>query len=114
MKRLNKLILTVIILFIIVAGGIFAKLFVIGKSTDSNQLYCEASLSENTLSLNITSLDSAAALKSPTVKKGGSTLYVTVKKVLVSPLYNDGTLNTEIDVDGIDEVILGGEAVWSK
>lgn len=114
MKPLKKLILTLIIVFIIIIGGIFAKLFVIGKPISRSQLYCETNISENTLSLNLTSLDSASALKSSLVEKDGSTLYVTVRKVLVSPLFKDGTLNTEIDISDIDEVILGGETVWQK
>lgn len=57
-------------------------------------------------------VDSGIALRDWKIEKNGDTINIKVRKVLVSPIYNDGSYETKIDLEGINKVILGGRTIW--
>ena len=44
----------------------------------------------------------------------GNNVYISAKKVLVSFLFSSGQYQTSIDIDGIENVYLGGQMIWNS
>lgn len=93
--------------------GILTKLFVIGEPVDGAQLHCTASVSGSSLELRVNTEESAMALRGWSLKQEGNTLQICARKVLVSPLFSDGSYQTSIDLEGIKTISLGGSVIWS-
>ena len=47
------------------------------------------------------------------LKREGGTLSISARKVLVSPLFHEGTYETSIDLEPIESVMVGGQTIWS-
>ena len=57
--------------------------------------------------------DSAMAFQRGRLKREGGTLSISARKVLVSPLFHEGTYETSIDLEPIESVMVGGQTIWS-
>lgn len=98
---------------LLVTLGILTKLFVIGEPVDGAQLHCDASVNGSTLELRVDTVESAMALRGWNLKQDGNTLQIRARKVLVSPLFSDGSYQASIDLEGIKTISLGGTVIWS-
>ena len=93
--------------------GILLSLFVIGEPIDGKQLYCTTSLNGQTLKLRVEPVESGVALRGWKFRKDNNILYISARKVLVSPLFHEGTYETSIDLEPIESVMVGGQTIWS-
>lgn len=113
-NRKLKILTAVFSIFIVVVLGLLAKLFIIGEPVDGAQLYCETSTDGASLDLRITSVESAMAIRGVKLERDGTTLSISARKVLVSPLFPDGTVQTAVNLDGIETISLGGQIIWTN
>ncbi len=109
----KKVVGFVLVIVLCIGGCIATSTFIIGEPVDGKQLYCEITENGDELLINGGVLDSALGLKNVRVDYEGEDAYVSVRKVLVSPLCKDGSFEAKVDIDGIKNVYVGGELVWS-
>lgn len=112
MKR-KSFICTIISIFVMISLIILLSLFVIGEPIDGKQLYCTTSLNGQTLKLRVEPVESGVALRGWKFRKDNNILYISARKVLVSPLFHEGTYETSIDLEPIESVMVGGQTIWS-
>ena len=101
-------ILTGVILYVL------CDLYIIGEPIDGIQMRCVSSVNDETLELRVDALESAVALRNWRFKETDGTLFISARKVLVSPLFTEGSYQTSVDLEGIDRVVLGGELIWQR
>lgn len=99
---------------IVIALGLAVNLYIIGEPADGAQLCCRTSLEGESLKLQVDSVESAVVLRGWRFKRDGNTLWISARKVLVSPLFPEGTFATTIDLDGVETVSLGGQVIFEK
>ena len=107
-----KHILAVIVLLALLMAGFAAKLFWIGEPVDGVQLHCSTSVEGQTLTLNASVEDSAMALRDLQSHREGDIWLVSARKVLVSPFCSSDSIQTTLNLEGIQQVRLGGQIVW--
>ncbi len=112
MKR-KSFIGAVISIFVMISLGILLSIFVIGEPIDGKQLYCTTSLNGQTLSLRVEPVESGVALRGWKFRKDNNVLHISARKVLVSPLFHEGTYETSIDLEPIESITVGGQTIWS-
>ena len=93
---------------------ILLKLFVIGEPIDGNQLAYNITQNNSTLELQVSAKEPAVALKGWKFKQEGNSLFISAKKVPVSFLFSNGQYQTSINIDGIENVYLGGRMIWNS
>lgn len=114
-KKCNVKILAIIIgCLVVIALGIFLKIFVVGEPIDRAQVACEVSVNDQSLELKVMAIESAMALRGWKFKQEGSTLHINARKVPVSPFFDNGTYETSIDLSEIENIIFGGQVIWAK
>lgn len=111
--RCKKMIMIITGVFLIICPGILTKLFLIGEPVASEQIYYITSADGRKLNLTVETFESAAALRGWKYRQDGSTLYISARKVLVSPFFREGRYETIINTEEIDQIILGGSTIWS-
>ena len=94
--------------------GIFLQLYVLGEPIDGEQVYCTMSINDQSLELRIVAIESGVALRGWKLKQDGGTLFISARKVLISPLFNKGDYETIIDLKAIDNISFGGQEIWSN
>lgn len=92
----------------------FGTFFVIGEPVDGKQLLTTAIVDDSKLELQVSAEGSAVALKGWKYEKEGTDLFISARKVPVSPLFSDGNYRDSIDLDGLECVYLGGQVIWEK
>ena len=90
------------------------KLFVIGEPVDGAQLAYNITQNDATLELQVSATESAVALKGWKIEQKGNNVSISTRKVLVSFLFSSGQYQTSINIDGIENVYLGGQIIWSS
>lgn len=108
-----KHILAVFGLLALFTAGFAAKLFWIGEPVDGAQLHYTTLTEGQVLTLNASTEDSAMALRDLRSHREGDILLVNVRKVLVSPFYSRDNIQATLDLEGIQQVRLGGQIVWT-
>ncbi len=93
---------------------ILSSLFIIGEPIDGNQLAYNISQNNSILELQVSAKEPAVALRGWKFKQEGKDLFISAKKVLVSFLFSSGEYQTSIDIDGIENIYLGGQMIWSN
>lgn len=89
------------------------KLFIIGEPVDGVQIVFVTSAHDQTLDLQVDTLESAMALRGWKHHQDGGTLSISARKVLASPMFHEGHYETSIDLETVETIILGGEVIWS-
>lgn len=110
---MKKKLLWAFLIFLIVALCIAVKLFLIGEPVDGNQLIYSVTENEQSLVLNVCASDSAAALRGWKYRQDGNTLYISTRKVLVSPFFSSGIYQTTITPETVTEIYLSGKLIWT-
>lgn len=113
-SKLAKIMTACFAVAIVIALGFAVKLYIIGEPVDGTQLYCITSLEGEVLELQVDSTESAVALRGWRFKRDGNALRISARKVLVSPLFSEGTFATAIDLGGVETVSLGGQVIFEK
>lgn len=93
---------------------ILLKLFVIGEPVDGAQLAYNITRNNATLELQVSATESAVALRGWKIEQEGNNVFISTKKVPVSFLFSSGQYQTSINIDGIENVYLGGQIIWSS
>lgn len=93
---------------------ILLNLFVIGEPIDGEQLAYNITQNNSTLELQVSAKESAVAFRGWKFEQEGNNVFISVKKVLVSFLFSSGQYQTSIDIDGIENVYLGGQMIWNS
>ena len=93
---------------------ILLDLFVIGEPIDGKQLAYNITQNNSTLELQVSAKEPAVALRGWKFEQEGNNVYISAKKVLVSFLFSSGQYQTSIDIDGIENVYLGGQMIWNS
>lgn len=93
---------------------ILLKLFVIGEPVDGAQLAYNITQNDATLELQVSATESAVALKGWKIEQEGNNMFISTKKVPVSFLFSSDQHQTSINIDGIENVYLGGQIIWSS
>lgn len=111
-KLKHKAMILLGIAFIIVLAFML-KLFIIGEPVDGVQVVYVTSANGQLLDLQVDTPESAIAFRGWKQHQDGSTLYISARKVLVSPLFHEGHYETSIDLETVETIILGGKVIWS-
>ena len=93
---------------------ILLELFVIGEPVDGAQLAYNITQNNTTLELKVSAIESAVALRGWKIEQEGNNIFISTKKVPVSFLFSSGQYQTSINIDGIENVYLGGQIIWSS
>ena len=93
---------------------ILLDLFVIGEPIDGEQLAYNITQNNSTLELQVSAKEPAVALRGWKFEQEGNNVFISAKKVLVSFLFSSGQYQTSIDIDGIENVYLGGQMIWNS
>lgn len=91
---------------------ILLKLFVIGEPVDGAQLAYNITQNDATLELQVSATESAVALKGWKIEQEGNNVFISTKKVPVSFLFSSDQYQTSINIDGIENVYLGGQIIY--
>lgn len=111
MKKIT-IILTALIL--LAAAFVTLKIFVIGEEADTDSLAVHVEESNGQLTIYIQATDSATALSDLKFHYEDTVLYLTIQKVLPSPLYNSGEKCLYYEITGESEVWLNNKQIWIK
>lgn len=91
------------------------KLFVIGDPVDGTLLACDVTEDHNQLNIYVTTPASAIAFTDNVrLHQEGTTLHITLHKVLVSRFFSSGSKMLWIEKNDLTEVYLGGQLIWSE
>ena len=109
----KRVLLAVVCTVALVLAGTAAKLFLIGEPIGSVGTGWIYDPERQTLHLQVNAVESAVAYKDWAVRREGDAVRITARKVLVSPLYRDGSYETDISLaDGVRSVYLGEDLIW--
>ncbi len=103
-----------IVVFGIIILCVLSSLFVVGEPVDGKQLAYNITQNNSILELQVSAKEPAVALRGWKFKQEGKNLFISAKKVLVSFLFSSGEYQTSINIDGIENIYLGGKMIWSN
>lgn len=110
MKKVFRILLVLLILLIL--GGL-AWFFLIGEPVDGDQLVYTIDYDGQTMILDIHSPDSGIALRDWDYRLERRILYITARKVPVTPFFSSGSFHDEIAIGNTQEIYLGNRLIWS-
>ena len=110
----KKAFITITYALLLIVVVFFLQFFVLGEPVDGAQVYCTTSVNNQSLELRAAAVESGVALRGWKFEQDGSTLLVSARKVPVSPLFDKGDYETIIDLETIDNILLGGKEIWSN
>lgn len=112
---MKKVILSMLAVLLLSALFFGLKLFIIGEPVDGYTVYCDVSETDNQININIATPASAVAFTDRIrLHQEDTTLYITMYKVMVSRLFDDGTHRVWIEKNDLTDIYLGGKLIWSK
>ena len=100
------------LLLLILAASIAAQVFLIGDPVDGNTVTMDVTEDGNIVYIHIMTVDSAMAYCGERRHREGSTLSITLRKVLVSPVHDSGYHIAAVDTNGLSKILVGGRQVW--
>lgn len=110
MKKVLLISLSVILLLSL---SITSKLFLIGQPVDGSTVNCLVREHDNQVDIYVTTPDSAIGFTDFRLHRQGTTLFIDFRRVLTSSLY-DGQQSICIEKGGFDQIVLGGERIWTQ
>lgn len=110
-KNVKKVVLAVALAVVLVLGSVAAYAFLIGSPATGVSV--DAVQEGTSVSVHYTSPDSAAALVGCNMKTVDDTVYITARKVLVSPVHtSEPSAAINVDTTGIRKIIAFGQLIW--
>ena len=109
MKKTVLTILGIIMLLLLLAA---TKVFIIGSPADGSTLACDVAQTEDQINLYVTTPASAIAFSDVRLRQEGTALYITIREVLVSPLFDSGSRHIWIERNDLTKIYLGDRLVW--
>ncbi|MBQ2854330.1 MAG: hypothetical protein IJE81_02530 [Oscillospiraceae bacterium] len=110
MKKAAVILFSVLLLAVFVIG---LKVFVIGSPVNGNALAVDVQAHDRQVTIYIDSPDSALAISNIKYRYEGTKLYITVWKVLSSPIHNNGSRCLYYEITDETEIWLGDRLIWS-
>ena len=110
MKKIIVILCCVLILLLI---GSVCTLFLTGVPVQTDNLYIEVEDSGNQINIHVTTSESAAAFTSTRMHCEGTTLYITMNKVLPSPVYRTGEKSIYLEKTDFTDIFFCGKHIWS-
>ena len=112
-KNGKQIILAVALAVVLVLGSVASYAFLIGSPTAGGSVSVETVQEGNSVSVSYTNLDSATTLVGLKMETVEDTVYITARKVLVSPFHSP-SISTTMDVDTteITKIIAFGQLIW--
>lgn len=111
---MKKVLIFALAILLLAAGGLVLHLFVIGDPVDGSLVICDVTENGGQLNIHVTTPASAIAFTDNVqLRQSGTTLHITLRKVLVSPLYSSGSRMIWIEKNDLTEVYLGGIQIWT-
>lgn len=98
---------------LILALAIPAKLFLIGEPVDGTTLVCEVKEDAHQVDIFVTTPASAVAFTDVQFRQEDTTLYISFREVLVSPLYDSGQKSIYLEKCDLTKIVLGGRVIWT-
>lgn len=111
---MKRILIGILIAALLLGIGIPVKLFLIGEPADGQTVVCEVTEDDHQINIYVSTPASAVAFKGARLRQEGTTLYITMRKVLVSPLYSSGSHCIYLEKGGFTEIYLGGERIWTE
>lgn len=102
-----------LVVICIVFFVIAMRLFVIGNPADGVSMCCSTSINDQILELQLLSLEYGIALRDWKVERVDRTLFISARKVFISPFFNNADYKTTVDIHEIDSIFFAGKEVWS-
>ena len=112
-RNFRRIVLAVTCTLALLLTGFALKLFVIGTPVQHQSLTWELTeySAENTLFLHIETPESASAFHSWNIDVHDGFAFITARRVLVSPLFQNGSAQLELSLDGIETIYLAGKLI---
>lgn len=110
---MKKAAISIFLILLLIIGSIALHLFVIGEPVDGNTLAIYVQETDHQVNIDVHALDSAMAFSDVRFQHKGTVLYITLRKVLVSPLHDTGSKSIWIEKVDETEIWLGGKLIWS-
>lgn len=111
---MKKAIIAILVLLVLAAGFTCLKLFVIGEPADGDTLAVRVEEGDGQVTIYIQTTGSAMAISDIKYRYEGTVMHLTVQKVLVSPLHDDGDKCLYYEITDETEIWLGGKLIWSR
>ena len=110
---MKKVLLTVFLFLLILAISVSVQVFLIGTPVDGNAIPIDVTEDGDVLYIHVMTAESAAAYCGERRQQDGTTLYITLRKVLVSPIHDSGYRMIAVEKKDLTSIVVGGKQVWS-
>ena len=108
---MKKVGLSITLVVLILALFSAAKLFLIGEPVDGNTVVCKVNDHENQVDIYVTSTESSIGFTDFQLYQEDTTLYISLRKVMASPLF-DAEQSIYLEKCDLTKIVLGGKTVW--
>lgn len=116
-KNRTMVILAAVLAFVLVLGGVGAKLCIIGFPADADSVAIDVRPEMNDpdyMSVFLHSMDYGTALFHFKSQEKNGIVDITARKALVSPFHKERENSLPLHVEGIQEIRVFGETVWRE
>lgn len=114
-KNRKKMVLAVVLAVILALGAVGIKLCLIGSPATAGSFEAHVQQEDfypNNVTVNLFSMDSAAALIDLKSHEEDGIIDITARKALVSPFHRNSDHSLTLNVEGIREIRAFGELIW--
>ena len=110
---MKKILLAGFLVLLILAVSVWVQVFLIGTPVDGNTTPIDVTEDGNVLYIHVMTAESATAYCGERRQQEGTTLYITLRKVLVSPIHDSGYHLIAVAKDDLTSIVVGGKQIWS-
>lgn len=108
----KRVVLAIFLTLLVLAGGLAAKIFLIGTPASADTMSARIWSEENTLCVEVTSIASGNAWWGWDTEIENGTARITAREVAVSPVHPTAFGSVGIPLEGLREVYLCGRLIW--
>ena len=109
---MKKALFAIFFFLLIIALSVSVQVFLIGTPVDGNTTPIDVTEDDKVLYIHVMTMDSAAAYCGERRQQDGTTLYITLRKVLVSPIHDSGYQLIAVEKKDLTSIVVGGKQVW--
>ena len=110
---MKKILIAGFLFLLILASSVSLQFFLIGTPVDGNTTPIDVTEDGNILYIHVMSAEPASAYCGERRQLDESTLYIDLRKVLVSPIHDSGYHLIAVEKNDMTSIIVGGKQVWS-